>query len=583
MSDKENIKAYLSHRHLEDVQQLDFIFSEENKILVEAAAGYGKTKSMISKIAYLILTKQVPNPKKILALTFSVNSAYKIKKDVAEQLPIILKECNIKGVNVSNRITVSNYHGFCRRILKLYGYLLHKEFREFDKFVSVGGDSPKDFGESNIDANISMQLSKWNTSIKNGDMTVVDDYNKLVIEHLILEKYITYNAILSLANKILLDNPELKAFYQAYFPIVIIDEFQDTNYLSFALIETLISATTKIYFVGDSLQKIYGFIGAMPNLMNTVAKRYEMRKIEFEKNYRFQRNPEMLLLDKNIRENARDLSNPIIAENAIIDFVLLDNQQDEAKYILRKVREICEKDKSKTVAVLFRNGYASSNLNTKQIADYFTNSKQDCFFALFTEEDAEYRPFHYECSLIFSEKLTINQNRLSKKILTELKKEISDKYKSKLTPTINALIRLLEAFFEKLYIIYKSISEEDKIILIKETFESFALRQSLEYVDAKVIFSTIHAAKGLEWDYIIIPDCEQNSLPTYQVCMDCNNGNNCKALSNKGFLDELRTFYVAFTRAKENIYFSASKTDSKGYTKNTSCILKLKGIEIKKI
>ncbi len=163
--------------------------------------------------------------------------------------------------------------------------------------------------------------------------------------------------------------------------------------------------------------------------------------------------------------------------------------------------------------------------------------------------------------------------------MTELKKEISDKYQSALTPIIRALIRLLEAFFEKLYIIYKNISEEDKIILIKETFESFALRQSLEYVDTKVVFSTIHAGKGLEWDYVIIPDCEQDSLPVYYSCTNCNNGNSCNALSNKGFLDELRTFYVAFTRAKENIYFCASKTDSRGDTKNKSCILKLKGIE----
>jgi DNA helicase-2/ATP-dependent DNA helicase PcrA len=73
-------------------KQLDVIFSAADKILVEAPAGYGKTNTMVSKIAYMLATQQIPNPKKILALTFSVNAAYKIKKTDPKKSVLIMEK-----------------------------------------------------------------------------------------------------------------------------------------------------------------------------------------------------------------------------------------------------------------------------------------------------------------------------------------------------------------------------------------------------------------------------------------------------------------------------------------------------------
>ena len=87
----DKVKEKIIARHQGDEKQLDVIFTLANRLLVEAPAGYGKTNTMVSKIAYMLATKQIPNPKRLLALTFSVNAAYKIKKDVTQQVPLLLR------------------------------------------------------------------------------------------------------------------------------------------------------------------------------------------------------------------------------------------------------------------------------------------------------------------------------------------------------------------------------------------------------------------------------------------------------------------------------------------------------------
>ena len=83
------VKEIIANVHSGDREQLSIIFSDDKRMLVEAPAGCGKTYLMISRIAYLLATKQVPSTKKILALTFSVNAAYKIKKDAFEKIPVL--------------------------------------------------------------------------------------------------------------------------------------------------------------------------------------------------------------------------------------------------------------------------------------------------------------------------------------------------------------------------------------------------------------------------------------------------------------------------------------------------------------
>ena len=112
----EIIKSRIENKHQGDEKQLEIIFSPNKRLLVEAPAGYGKTHTMVSRIAYLISIGKLPVPKKLLALTFSVNAAYKIKKDVSKNIPELLQDLG-KQINIKEKIYVSNYRLLGEKII----------------------------------------------------------------------------------------------------------------------------------------------------------------------------------------------------------------------------------------------------------------------------------------------------------------------------------------------------------------------------------------------------------------------------------------------------------------------------------
>lgn len=148
--------------HLNDEKQLEIIYNNDNRIIVEAPAGCGKTKTLISKIAYIISTNKLESTKKIMALTFSVNAAYKIKKDVYEQLPKLLECDDSRALELVNKIYVSNYHGFSRRVLQKYGRNIVSGDIDFNK-LNVIDDSNRDFliTELNLNEDVATYLSDF--------------------------------------------------------------------------------------------------------------------------------------------------------------------------------------------------------------------------------------------------------------------------------------------------------------------------------------------------------------------------------------------------------------------------------------
>lgn len=161
----ESIKGKFAALHSNDPEHLRAIFSDNSRIIVEAPAGSGKTKILISKIAYNIVTNKIPRNKKILALTFSVNAAYKIKKDVSANLPTLADNYNLNPSYLNSIITVTNFHGFARRVLKKYGYLLNPKLKEADLLESVPDNCMEDLyalnlGLSQLDLQWITDLSK---------------------------------------------------------------------------------------------------------------------------------------------------------------------------------------------------------------------------------------------------------------------------------------------------------------------------------------------------------------------------------------------------------------------------------------
>jgi DNA helicase-2/ATP-dependent DNA helicase PcrA len=587
-----SIDSILSH-HADDNEQLNFITTSNKKVIVQAPAGYGKTRTMVSKLAYILAKNQILSPKKILALTFSVNAAYKIKKDVIEQLPNILQgNQGNNTISLNSKISVSNYHGFCRKVLSRYGYLLHEQLRKVNEFTSFDDGRAENITNLGLGTtpDVIINCTNYSDNIKSSGIQFLrdhfDSYNNHALTNFIPNEYISFNSILTLTLKLFHEHPKILSFYQKLYPIIFIDEFQDTNFFGYTLLQKLITSDTHAYFMGDSLQRIYGFIGAIPNILQNAQEKYDMEMIELKNNYRFRHNPNMLLLDNNVRRNAENIIAPSIVTDAVINLQTFPNQDAEAIYVFDKSQEIIALSSTDKVAILFRNGFG--NLNTQRIIDEFDKNGVVYFYGLFSDEDEGYKRFHFNCAKEFS--ALLKQSRLSKRTCKKHIQKIETIYQEENNPLFNSLIQLMEIFYERLYSEYSFIllDDEDKVILIKETFDGFGLKQYMEYVDSRIIISTIHGAKGLEWEYVIMPDMEQYSLPNwFGFCGDCSHKGDCQlhpGSANSKLIEEMSVFYVGFTRAKKQVYFSASnegiRWNGDTQNRNLSCFLQMKGITI---
>lgn len=563
--------------HSNDDTQLDIITSKEKKIIIEAAAGSGKTKVLISSIAYKLATNCFSSNKKILALTFSVNAAYKIKKDLLEKLPKIIEKENFTDKGISQKITVTNYHGICRKILQLYGskYLnLDKGFKEV-KIISdneLNKNILLDLNEKNI-------IEQFNNSIKNCNFHVyyqlLNEYNQLMIDCINNCNSMTYNSIITLSIKILKENNSLRNQYQKLYECIIVDECQDTNILGYELLRQFINDENNLMFFGDSLQRIYGFIGAIPNVMDIFEREFKLIKKTMVRNYRFMDNRELLLLDKNIRLNAQhqeplEVSNPYILHAS--------NFKKEYEWILNKINELEDSYDSFTILVKSLNG----NLNTEYLLHLLEQRNVSYFNALFTDDSIEYKNFHETVYKIFLEE-SFSKMKISKKVLEKCYFKVEKIYQNNSNQIYKSLLILLHHFIDSIDELSGTLKLEDIVYFMSDLLLNYGLKQYMNRIDEKIIVATIHSFKGLETDVAFIVDLEENVFHFWLECKECINSRDCHEFGgdDKKFLEELSVFYVAVTRARKQLFLTFSETQITkiGEKKcNSSCFLKLNGI-----
>jgi len=580
------IKEKITTQHEGDEKQLEVIFSDSPRLIVEAPAGYGKTTTMISRIAFLLASGGIPNPKRILGLTFSVNAALKIKREVSEKLPELLRAQN-NPVALSEKVTVTNYHGFCKSVLKKYGYLLTNTLRKDINLFKAINES--EIGRLPNKAVLTQQesqaLKSMEQAIKGAvipSRTGVRAYNEIVINKLLPFEYITHNAVILFVLCIFEQFPEVQKFYRNFYHLIVVDEFQDTNCIAWGLLESLITDTTKLIFLGDPLQRIYGFIGALPNIMAAATEKYSMTQIALNQNYRFRNNPEMLKLDTNIRANAVAVFAPTITETAMLPVYWGKTQEDEAKQIIGKVQSIAVADENR-VAILCR----ARGRNADIIEEQLVKNQIPFFYGMFTDEDVDYIEIHNKCLELFVKSFR-KQKQINKKLLVTFSNDIKKIHELTQSKINSSLLWLLDALIEKVSVYYADLLPEDKYNFLKDIFENRQLKQAMEYVDSKVILSTVHGAKGLEWDYVMLSDVEQWAFSF--ACMSCQSQTKnatdkvcCKLpqpVSNEikaQILDDLCVFYVGLTRAKKQVYVSASaerfNASGRQFTNGKMCCL----------
>lgn len=274
------------------------VVNTEGPALVIAGAGAGKTRVLTYRIAHL-LRKGVPAGR-ILALTFTNKAARSMKERIAR----------IVDPEIARYLWMGTFHSIFAKILRFEGSNLGYK-SNFTIYDSTDSKSliRTIIREMNLDDNIykpgiiASRISTAKNNLVTSSMYAADasmqEYDRNSRMPLLSDIYRTYasrcfkaNAmdfddLLLNTNVLFRDFPDVLAAYQEKFRYILVDEYQDTNYSQYLIINKLASAHKNICVVGDDAQSIYSFRGArIENILEFKNDYTDYQLFKLEQNYR---------------------------------------------------------------------------------------------------------------------------------------------------------------------------------------------------------------------------------------------------------------------------------------------------------
>ena len=268
----------------------------DGPLLILAGAGSGKTKTLTHRIAYLIGELKV-FPSRILAVTFTNKAA----KEMRQRLAQLLDE---EADNRQFMPWMGTFHSICVRILRMDGAHIGLDRRfliyDTDDQVSLMKQIMKARGLTDKDIKPRAVLSVISNA-KN-EMRSAEDFSMSARgprEQKIAELFFAYEKALKEAAaldfddlltktvELLRNSPEIRRKWQRQFEYILIDEYQDTNAVQYALIKLLVNERRNLCVVGDDAQSIYSFRGAdYTNILNFERDFPGTTVVKLEQNYR---------------------------------------------------------------------------------------------------------------------------------------------------------------------------------------------------------------------------------------------------------------------------------------------------------
>ena len=349
-------------------QQREAVIHTEGPLLILAGAGSGKTRVIAHRIAYLLTEKSVA-PWNILAVTFTNKAAEEMRQRVQRLL---------RGQELPAWPLVATFHSLCVRILRQDIEKLNdkytRTFTIYDQDDSLRlikqcikdlGYDEKHLGQRATQAAISAAKNRGeDTDAFAARAEYVDERRaaiarvyKLYEERLHTNNALDFDDLLIKAVRLLRDVPEVRQKYNNKFRYILVDEYQDTNALQFALISLLTEKQQNICVVGDEDQSIYKWRGAdISNILNFEKHFPNTKTIRLEQNYR----STQTILDvagavvkHNIERKGKNLwtSNP--RGDRVRYYQALD-AETEARFVAGKILEHRKEQFDTRAAVLYR-------------------------------------------------------------------------------------------------------------------------------------------------------------------------------------------------------------------------------------
>jgi len=281
--------------------QRDAVTATDGPIMVIAGPGSGKTRVLTYRISYLI--EQGVAPWQILALTFTNKAA----KEMRERIEAVVG-------SKAKYIWAGTYHSIFAKILRIEApkidYPPNFTIYDTDDTKNLIGDIVSElsldkqvYTAGQIRARISSAKSNLispKAYLQRDELIQQDKLNRIPFFQTIYERYVNrckkagamdFDDLLYQMYILLYRNPEnIKQKYQTQFRYILVDEFQDTNYLQYAIVKQLVDypgSQRNICIVGDDAQSIYAFRGAtIRNIFDFETDYPDHRKFKLEQNYR---------------------------------------------------------------------------------------------------------------------------------------------------------------------------------------------------------------------------------------------------------------------------------------------------------
>ena len=342
--------------------QIQAIETINGPVLIMAGAGSGKTRVLTHRYAHLVKHHNV-DVEQILAITFTNKAAEEMKSRISTLL-------NLK---ISPK-WISTFHSLCVKILRIHGDKIgyKSNFTIYDQSdsnkvirncmsennVDLKQYSPKRF-QAHI-SNLKNSMISPGEALENAEsffeVKVAEIYSSYE-KKLIIANSMDFDDLLIKTVELLQTNESILNFWSNKFQFIMVDEYQDTNFVQYKLVELLGSNNKNVCVVGDSDQSIYAFRGA--DIRNI---------IEFEKDFR---NATVIQLDKNYRSSKKilNLANSVISNNPrkIEKNLWTDNEdgldissfrfrseKDEARWVAEEVKSLIDSSKENEVAIFYR-------------------------------------------------------------------------------------------------------------------------------------------------------------------------------------------------------------------------------------
>ena len=361
---------------LNDAQR-EAVTAPPEHILVLAGAGSGKTRVLVHRMAWLGQVENV-SPFNLFAVTFTNKAAAEMRSRVER----------LQGVP-SSGMWVGTFHGLSHRLLRMHW----QEAKLPQTFQILDSDDQYRMIRRILKA-LELDEAKWPPRQAQGFINARKDegqrpqhidtsrnplYQQLVRIYTAYEEACQRAGVVDFAElllrtlELLRDNDSLLTHYQNRFKHILVDEFQDTNTIQYALIRLLAGDRNKLFIVGDDDQAIYGWRGARVENIQLFQQQYSSAQIiRLEQNYRSTTtilSAANALIDNNADRLGKKLwtcgadGEPIIYYNAY-------NEHDEARFVIDRVKQWVEQGNPRAdIAILYRSNAQSRVLEERFVSE----------------------------------------------------------------------------------------------------------------------------------------------------------------------------------------------------------------------